>query len=329
MTENTREFAIVVHTPGGPENLQWTELPTTPPGPNEVRIAQHAVGVNFIDTYFRKGIYPWPSTPLIPGGEAAGVVVDVGAGVTGFTAGDRVAYTLPNGAYRTRRTLPAERLVKLPDGVDFEVAASVMLKGLTTQFLLTTCYPVKAGETVLVHAAAGGVGLLMGQWMKTLGVISIGTVGSPEKLALAKANGYSHVIDYRADDFVAKVKEITGGKGCDVVYDSVGHDTWRGSLKCLRGRGMFVHFGQSSGAITDFKFSDLASGGSLYATRPTLFDYIKSREDLSWRADELFAKLKSGELKAHVGQRVALRDAATAHRNLESRTTLGATVLLA
>ncbi len=329
MTETTAEFGIVVRTPGGPDNLEWAELPAAAPGANEVRIAQHAVGVNFIDTYFRKGIYPWPSTPLIPGGEAAGVVEDVGSAVTDFKAGDRVAYTLPNGAYRTRRTIPADRLVKLPDGVEFDVAASVMLKGLTTQFLLTTCYPVKAGETVLVHAAAGGVGLLMGQWMKTLGVNSIGTAGSPEKIALAKANGYSHVIDYRAEDFVARVKDITGGKGCDVVYDSVGHDTWRGSLKCLRGRGLFVHFGQSSGAITDFKFSDLASGGSLYATRPTLFDYIKTREDLTRRAEALFAKLKSGEVVSHVGQRVALRDAATAHRNLEARHTMGATVLLA
>jgi NADPH:quinone reductase len=329
MTEKTAEFAIVVRTPGGPENLEWAEMPTTAPGANEVRIAQHAIGVNFIDTYFRKGIYPWPSTPLIPGGEAAGVVEDVGSAVTDLKPGDRVAYILPNGAYRTRRTVPADRVVKLPDGVEFDVAASVMLKGLTTQFLLTTCYPVKPGETVLVHAAAGGVGLLMGQWLEMLGVTCIGTAGSPEKVAMAKANGYSHVIDYRAEDFVAKVKEITGGKGCDVVYDSVGHDTWRGSLKCLRGRGMFVHFGQSSGAIADFKFSDLHGNGSLYATRPTLFDYIKTREDLTRRAADLFAKLKSGQVKAHIGQRVALRDAATAHRDLESRKTMGATVLLA
>jgi NADPH2:quinone reductase len=329
MTEKTADFAIVVRTPGGPENLEWAEMPTTAPGANEVRIAQHAVGVNFIDTYFRKGIYPWPSTPLIPGGEAAGVVEDVGSAVTDLKPGDRVAYILPNGAYRTRRTVPADRVVKLPDGVEFDVAASVMLKGLTAQFLLTTCYPVKPGDTVLVHAAAGGVGLLMGQWMKMLGVTCIGTAGSPEKVEFAKANGYSHVIDYRAEDFVAKVKEFTGGKGCDVVYDSVGHDTWRGSLKCLRGRGMFVHFGQSSGAIADFKFSDLAGNGSLYTTRPTLFDYIKTREDLTRRAQDLFAKLKSGQVKAHVGQRVALRDAATAHRDLESRKTMGATVLLA
>jgi NADPH2:quinone reductase len=232
------------------------------------------------------------------------------------------------GAYRTRRVVPADRLVKLPDAVAFDVAASLMLKGLTTQFLLTSCYGVKASDTVLVHAAAGGVGLLMGQWLKLLGATAIGTAGSAEKVAFAEANGYSHVIDYRAEDFVARVQEITGGKGCDVVYDSVGHDTWRGSLKCLRPRGMFVHFGQSSGMVTDFKFSDLAAGGSLYATRPTLFDYIKSRDDLAKRAADLFAKVASGQLKAHVGQRVALRDVAQAHRDLEARRTVGSTILL-
>jgi NADPH:quinone reductase len=224
--------------------------------------------------------------------------------------------------------MPAERLVKLPDAIDFDVAASVMLKGLTAQYLLTASYPVKAGDTVLVHAAAGGVGLLLGQWLKALGAISIGTAGSPEKAAIAKANGYAHVIEYRTEDFVAGVKEITAGRGCDVVYDSVGKDTWRGSLKCLRMRGMFVHFGQSSGMIADFKFSDLASGGSLFATRPMLFDHIKSREDLTARAADLFGRIGRGEIKAHVGQRVPLRDAAAAHRELESRRTIGATVLM-
>ena len=226
-----------------------------------MRIEQRAIGVNFIDTYFRSGLYPWPSTPLIPGAEAAGVVAQVGEAVTDLAVGDRVAYTLPLGAYRTQRVVAAERLVKLPDAIGFDVAASVMLKGLTAQFLLTSCFPVKAGDTVLVHAAAGGVGLLLGQWLKILGATSIGTAGSPEKVAIAKANGYTHVIDYRAEDFVARVKEITGAKGCDVVYDSVGKDTWRGSLKCLRLRGSFVHFGQSSGMIADFKFSDLAVRG--------------------------------------------------------------------
>jgi NADPH2:quinone reductase len=328
MAAQVMDMGVVVRTAGGPESLEWTALQTGAPGRGEVRIVQHAIGVNFIDTYFRSGLYPWPSTPLIPGAEAAGVIAEIGEAVADFKVGDRVAYTLPLGAYRTQRVVPAERLIKLPDAIAFDVAASVMLKGLTAQFLLTSCYPVKPGNTVLVHAAAGGVGLLMGQWLKALGVTSIGTAGSPEKVAMAEANGYSHVINYRTEDFAARVREITGAKGCDAVYDSVGKDTWRGSLKSLRTRGMFVHFGQSSGMIADFKFSELASGGSLFATRPMLFDYIKSRADLTERATDLFARLASGEVKAHVGQRVALRDAAAAHRELESRRTMGATVLL-
>lgn len=328
MAEQAVDMAVLVHAAGGPEALEWSTVQTGAPGRGEVRIVQHAIGVNFLDTYFRSGLYPWPTTPLIPGAEAAGVVAEVGEAVTDLKAGDRVAYTMPLGAYRTQRVLPAERLVKLPDGVAFDVAASVMLKGLTAQFLLTSCYPVKAGDTVLVHAAAGGVGLLLGQWLRALGATSIGTAGSPEKAALAKANGYTHVIDYRAEDFVARVKDITDSKGCEVVYDSVGKDTWRGSLKSLKPRGMFVHFGQSSGMIADFKFSELASGGSLYATRPMLFDYIKRREDLAARAADLFARLASGQIKAHVGQRLDLKAAATAHRDLEGRRTMGATVLL-
>jgi NADPH:quinone reductase len=327
MTKETADFGIIVQTAGGPEALEWSELPTTAPGPGEVRVVQHAIGVNFIDTYYRKGHYPWPMTPLIPGGEAAGVVDAVGEGAA-FKVGDRVAYTMPIGAYRTRRVVPADRLVKLPDAIAFDVAASMMLKGMTTQFLLTSCYAVKAGDNVLVHAAAGGVGLLMGQWLKSLGAIAIGTVGSPDKIAVAKAGGYSHVIDYRADDFAVRVKDITGGKGCDVVYDSVANDTWRGSLKCLRRRGLFVCFGQSSGPIVDFKFTDLVAGGSLYATRPTLFDYIKTPEELQARAADLFAKVVSGAVKAHIGQRMPLRDAAQAHRDLEARRTTGSTVLL-
>jgi len=329
MSAENSDFGIVVRTAGGPETLEWTQLDTAVPGRGEVRIEQKAIGVNFIDTYFRKGVYAWPTTPLIPGGEAAGIVDAVGEGVTDLRPGDRVAYVLPSGAYRTRRVVAADRLVKIPDAIDFDVAASLMLKGMTAQFLLNSCYPVKAGDVVLVHAAAGGVGLLMGQWLKLLRATAIGTAGSADKIAMARASGYAHVIDYRAEDFAARVKEITGGKGCDVVYDSVGHDTWRGSLKCLRTRGMFVCFGQSSGMIADFKLSDLAAGGSLYASRPTLFDYIKTREDLTSRAADLFAKLASGEVKAHIGQRVALRDAANAHRDLEARRTIGATVLLA
>jgi NADPH2:quinone reductase len=322
------DFAIIVRTPGGPENLEWSAVETAAPARGEVLIQQRAVGVNFIDTYYRKGAYPWPITPLIPGGEAAGIVEQVGDGVTDFKSGDRVAYILPIGAYRTRRVVPAERLVKLPEGIDFEVAASMMLKGLTAQFLLNSCYAVKATDTVLVHAAAGGVGLLMGQWLKSIGATSIGTVGSDEKAAIAKAGGYTHVIDYRSEDFAVRVKEITGGKGCHVVYDSVANDTWRGSLKCLHTRGLFVCFGQSSGPITDFKFSDLAGGGSLYATRPTLFDYIKTRADLTLRAADLFAKVASGAVKPHIGRRLPLRDAAEAHRDLEARKTTGSTILL-
>ena len=328
MTEQISDMGVVVRTAGGPEALEWTALHTASPGRGEVRITQRAIGVNFIDTYFRSGLYPWPTTPLIPGAEAAGVVAEIGEAVTDLKVGDRVAYALPSGAYRTQRVVAAERLVKLPDALAFDMAASVMLKGLTVQCLVTDCYPVKAGDTVLVHAAAGGVGLLLGQWLRILGATSIGTVGSPEKIAIAKASGYTHVIDYRTEDFVARIREIADSKGCDVVYDSVGKDTWRGSLKCLKTRGMFVHFGQSSGMIADFKFSDLASGGSLFATRPMLFDYIKSRNDLTSRAADLFARLTSGEINAHVGQRVALRDAPAAHRDLESRRTIGATVLL-
>jgi NADPH2:quinone reductase len=322
------DMGVVVRTAGGPEALEWTELDTASPGPGEVRIAQRAVGVNFIDTYFRSGLYPWPSAPLIPGAEAAGVVEDLGSGVAGLKAGDRVAYTMPLGAYRTRRVVPADRLVKLPESITFETAASVMLKGLTAQFLLTSCFAVKQGQTVLVHAAAGGVGLLLGQWLMLLGATAIGTVGSADKVAIAAANGYAHVINNRSEDFAARVNEITGGKRCDVVYDSVGNETWRGSLKCLKLRGMFVCFGQSSGPIVDFKMLDLATGGSLYACRPMLFDYINTRDELQARADDLFARLVAGEIRAHVGQQMSLRDAGDAHRALASRRTVGATVLL-
>jgi NADPH:quinone reductase len=321
------DMAVLARTAGGPEVLEWTALDTPPPGQGEVRVAQRAVGVNFIDTYYRGGSYPWPSTPLVPGAEAAGVIDAVGPGVKDLAVGDRVAYVMHVGAYRTRRVLPAERLVRLPDAIEFDVAASIMLKGLTAQFLLTSCYPVKAGDTVLVHAAAGGVGLVLGQWLRSIGAIAIGTVGSPEKTSIALANGYSHIIDNARGDFESAVREIAP-KGCDVVYDSVGKDTWRGSLKVLRPRGMFVSFGQSSGAIVDFKMADLASNGSLYASRPTLFDYIRSREELRMRADDLFARLATGAVRAHIGQRMPLAEAAEAHRALASRRTIGSTVLL-
>jgi NADPH:quinone reductase len=321
------DMAVLARTAGGPEVLEWTALDTPPPGQGEVRVAQRAVGVNFLDTYYRAGSYPWPSTPLVPGAEAAGVIDAVGSGVKDLAVGDRVAYVMQVGAYRTRRVLPAERLVRLPDAIDFDVAASIMLKGLTAQFLLTSCYSVKAGDTVLVHAAAGGVGLVLGQWLRSIGAIAIGTVGSSEKTSIALANGYSHIVDNARGDFESAVREIAP-KGCDVVYDSVGKDTWRGSLKVLRPRGMFVSFGQSSGAIVDFKMADLASNGSLYASRPTLFDYIRSREELRMRADDLFARLAAGAVRAHIGQRMPLAEAAEAHRALASRRTIGSTVLL-
>jgi NADPH:quinone reductase len=322
-----KDMAVLARTAGGPEVLEWTALDTPPPGHGEVRVAQRAVGVNFIDTYYRGGSYPWPSTPLVPGAEAAGVIDAVGPGVKDLAVGDRVAYVMQVGAYRTRRVVPAERLVKLPDAIDFEVAASIMLKGLTAQFLLTSCCPVKAGDTVLVHAAAGGVGLLLGQWLRSIGAIAIGTVGSSDKTSIALANGYSHVLDNSRGDFENAVRELAP-KGCDVVYDSVGKDTWRRSLKTLRPRGMFVSFGQSSGAITDFKVADLASGGSLYASRPMLFDYIRSREELRMRAEDLFARLATGAIRAHIGARMPLAEAAEAHRALASRRTIGSTVLL-
>ena len=321
-------MGILVRAPGGPEVLEWSPLETGTPRPGEVLIAQRAVGLNFIDMYFRSGLYPWPVSPLIPGGEAAGVVESVGAGVTGFTPGDHVAYVAPFGAYRQRRILEAGRLVLLPAALSFEVAASIMLKGLTVQYLVTACFPVAAGHTVLVHAAAGGVGSLLGQWLSLIGATAIGTVGSADKVPVAQANGYAHVINYRADDFAARVREITGARGCDVVYDSVGQDTWRGSLQCLKRRGTFVSFGQSSGAIADFKLADLGGGGSLFATRPTLFDYIATPEELRIRADDLFGKVVAGDLGVTVAQRWPLERAADAHRALAARQTTGASVLV-
>lgn len=319
--------AMLLDAPGGPEALRWADVTDRKPAAGEVAVRHTAVGVNFIDTYFRSGLYAWPETPLVVGAEAAGVVEELGAGVEGLAIGDRVAYTTPLGAYRERRLIAADRLVKLPEAVSDEIAATVMLKGLTVQYLVTSTFPVKAGDTVLVHAAAGGVGLIMGQWLKALGAVAIGTAGTPEKVALAKAHGYDHVIDYRREDFVAKVTEITGGKGCNVVYDSVGKDTWAGSLKCLRKRGMFVSFGQSSGPIEGFALSALAQGGSLSASRPMLFHFIEDRAELEARAADLFARLSSGEIKAEVRQRFELRHAGDAHRALESRATTGASVM--
>jgi len=322
-------MAIVATKPGGPEVLTWTEVKTRRPGPDEVLLKQTAVGVNFIDTYFRSGLYPWPQgEPLIPGGEAAGVVEEVGKDVKGLSVGDRVAYTTPHGAYRETRVMKAERLVKLPVGVSEEVAAAIMLKGLTAHYLLHRTFLVRPGQYVLFHAAAGGVGLIAGQWLAGLGAIAIGTVGSTDKVALARRHGYAHVINYKTEDFAKRVTEITEGRGVHVVYDSVGKDTYRGSLKCLRRLGHFVSFGQSSGMITDFKLSDLANHGSLSATRPILFDYIATHDELEQAADALFAEIASGRIMVQVHQTFPLRDAAEAHRQLESRSTVGSTVLL-
>lgn len=321
------DMALVARRPGGPEVMEWSAVETAAPGPGEALVRHTAIGVNFIDVYHRSGLYPWPEGTMIPGAEAAGVVEAVGPGVDSVRPGDRVAYVLKFGAYRTRRVVPAGRLVRLPDAIPDTVAASVMLKGLTAQYLVTSSYAVQPGDTVLVHAAAGGVGLLLGQWLRALGARAIGTAGGPAKVALALEHGYSDVIDYTATDFVPEVARLTGGALCAAVYDSVGRDTWRGSLACLKRFGMFVNFGQSSGMIEDFKLSDLARG-SLSANRPMLFDYVDAREDLERRAADLFGRLERGEVRADVVATRPLREAAEAHAALEGRRTTGTTVLI-
>ena len=321
------DMALVARRPGGPEVMEWVEVETPAPGPGEVLLRHTAIGVNFIDIYHRSGLYPWAAESLIPGAEAAGVVEAVGPGVTTLAPGDRVAYVMTTGAYRQRRVVPADRLVRLPDAIPDAVAASVMLKGLTAQYLVTSSYAVQPGDTVLVHAAAGGVGLLLGQWIAALGARAIGTAGGPAKVALALAHGYSDVIDYSATDFAPEVARLTEGAFCAAVYDSVGRDTWRGSLACLRRFGSFVNFGQSSGMIEDFRLSDLAKG-SLSACRPVLFDYVAERADLERRAADLFTRLARGEIRADVVTTRPLQEAAAAHVALEGRKTTGTTVLI-
>lgn len=319
--------ALVARAPGGPEVMEWVDLPDGRPGAGEVLVRHSAIGVNFLDIYYRSGLYPWPEATMIPGAEAAGLVEAVGEGVTDLRLGDRVAYVLPFGAYRETRVVPAARLVPLPDGVRDSAIASALLKGLTAQYLVTASYAVQPGDTVLVHAAAGGVGLLLGPWLAALGATAIGTAGGPEKVALARKHGYAQVIDYRAGDFVAEVARLTGGAGCAAVYDSIGADTWRGSLKCLRRRGVLVNFGQSSGMIRDFALSDLAAG-SLTAIRPVLFDYIATRAELLSRSADLFARIADGTLRLDIVNTRPLREAGAVHDDIEARRTMGSTVLL-
>ncbi|MEM9676782.1 MAG: quinone oxidoreductase [Pseudomonadota bacterium] len=320
--------AIQVTKTGGPEVLSWTEVDTPQPHAGEALIRHTAVGLNFIDVYFRTGLYPAPQMPFTPGMEGAGEVLAVGEGVTDLAVGDRVAYAGPMGAYAEVRTLAADRLVKLPDSISDQTAAAMMLKGMTAQYLLRQTFKVEAGHTVLFHAAAGGVGLIAGQWAKALGATVIGTAGGPEKVALAKQHGYDHVIDYKSTDFVEQVKSITDGQLCDVVYDSVGKDTFPGSLDCLKMRGMWASFGQSSGPLPEVNLGILAQKGSLFATRPTLFNYIATRAELEATANDLMEVIASGEVTIPVNQTYALKDASQAHTDLEGRATVGGTVLL-
>ncbi|MBZ9759647.1 quinone oxidoreductase [Mesorhizobium sp. CA8] len=321
--------AIRIHANGGPEVLAYENADPGQPGEGQILIRHTAIGLNFIDVYYRSGLYPpLGGFPLIPGGEAAGVVLALGTGVDWLKPGDRIAYAVNVGAYAEQRVIAAERVVKVPDGISDEQAAAMMLKGMTAEYLLRRTFPVKAGDTILYHAAAGGVGLILGQWAKHLGATVIGTASSADKIELARAHGFDHVINYKEQDFVAGVAALTGGKKCDVVYDSVGADTFPASLDCLRPLGMFVSFGQSSGPIPPFSISLLAQKGSLYATRPTIFVYNARREDLVKSAEALFDVVKSGAVEIKINQRYALKDAARAQADLEARKTTGTTILI-
>ena len=321
--------AVRVHKTGGPEALTYEDVVVPAPGPGQIRVKQHACGVNFIDIYFRMGMYPAPGgLPFIVGNEAAGEVVELGPGVGEFKVGDRVAYVSGPGCYTGERVVAADRAVKLPANISYEQAAAMMLKGMTVAYLLRRTFKVEKGMNVLIHAAAGGVGLIFCQWANHLGANVIGTVGSKDKAELAKANGCHHTILYRDEDFVARVKEMTGGNLCEVVYDSVGKATFPGSLDCIRPLGMFVSFGASSGPIEAFNINLLQSKGSLFATRPTLNTYAAKREDLLAIASDLFAVVGSGAVKVPINQKYPLRDAAKAHRDLEARATTGTSILI-
>ncbi len=320
--------AIRIHAPGGPEVMQWEEVAVGDPGAGEARVRHTAVGVNYIDTYHRSGLYKLP-LPTGIGSEAAGVVEAVGSGVTWVKPGDRVAYCGGAvGSYSEVRVMPAERLVKLPDGIPDRVAATLMLKGFTVQYLFRQTYRLKEGETILFHAAAGGVGLIACQWARALGVTMIGTVGSDEKAALAKANGCTHTIVYTRENFVERVKALTGGKGVPVVYDGVGKDTFPASLDCLQPRGMFVSYGNASGPVPPLDILMLSAKGSLYVTRPTLVTYTATRANIEAMAKDVFDLALAGKITSEPRQTFPLKEAAAAHRALESRATTGATVLL-
>lgn len=319
-------YAMAAARAGSPEVLERVGLALPPPAAGEVRIRHRAIGVNFIDCYFRSGLYPWPNPQqLIPGAEASGVIEAAGAGVAGLKAGDRVAYTLPNNAYASARNIAAAHVVKLPDGISFEAAASVMLKGLTTRYLVKDSFALQPGQKVLFHAAAGGVGLLAGQWMNALGVQPIGTAGGPAKCALAGQHGFADMIDYRRDDFLEVAQRLVP-EGFHVVYDSVGKDTLLRSLRCLRLHGTLVNFGQSSGAVTDFRVSDLAAG-SFHLTRPVLFHFTSDRKWLERAADELFGLMLDGRIRVQTHS-APLSSAASVHADLEGRRTTGSTVLI-
>jgi len=320
--------AVRVHEPGGPEVLKWEAVEVGEPGPGEIRVRHLATGVNFIDCYYRQGLYPpTGGYPFIPGAEGAGVVEAAGEGVADLAPGDRIVYQTNLGSYSEARLLPAARAVKLPDGIDPKVAAAAFLKGLTVQCLIRRTFKVEAGQTILWHAVAGGVGLIAAQWVTALGATLIGTVGDDRKAEQAREAGCTHVINYRTEDFVKRVREITGGEGVDCVYDSVGKDTFEGSLDCLRPLGMFASFGQSSGLPPPFTLSLLQQKGALFATRPTIMTYLAKRPDLERSAAELFEALKSGTVRMAINQEWPLREAAEAHRALEGRKTTGATVL--
>lgn len=318
--------AIRIHQTGGPEIMRWEDVEIGSPGPGQALVRHTAIGINFIDVYHRTGLYPVP-LPSVLGMEGAGIVEAVGEGVVEVQVGDRVAYCNPIGSYAEQRLIPAERLVTLPEGISEQQAAGMMLKGMTAQYLLRRTFPVKAGDTILVHAAAGGVGLLLCQWAKHLGATVIGTVGSPEKAELAKAHGCDHPILYATEDFTHRVKTITDGKGVAVVYDSVGAQTFLPSLDCLRPMGMMVSFGQSSGKVAPLDTGLLAAKGSLFLTRPSLFTYTASRPDLMTSAAELFDMVKRGFIAIEIGKTYALADAAQAHRDLEARKTTGSSLL--